>query len=117
MSLTPFPLPKTRSTCKKALFCCYAGKTPLLVWQSCKTYPATRTHLDLVFGGGFFSMKTLVDLIKRRIVGDTFFFGSSPKYVEKSLEPGEVFHVTNWLIQRVFVSQFEDVRCSVKENS
>lgn len=62
-------------------------------------------------------MKTLVDLIKRRIVGDTFFFGSSPKYVEKSLEPGEVFHVTNWLIQRVFVSQFEDVRCSVKENS
>ena len=34
-------------------------------------------------------------------VGDTnWFFGSSPKYVEKSLEPGEVFHVTNWLIQR-----------------
>ena len=57
MSLTPFPLPKTRSTCKKALFCCYAGKTPLLVWQSCKTYPATRTHLDLVFGGGFFFME------------------------------------------------------------
>ena len=83
MSLTPFPLPKTRSTCKKALFCCYAGKTPLLVWQSCKTYPATRTHLDLVFGGGFFSMKTLVDLIKRRIVGDTFFFGILPEICRK----------------------------------
>ena len=53
---------------------------------------------------------------RRKWVIPIGFFGSSPKYVEKSLEPGEVFHVTNWLIQRVFVAQFEDVCCSVKEN-
>lgn len=115
MSLTPLPFPKQGRPVKKPSGC-YAGKTPLLVWQSCKTYPATRTHLDLVFGGGFFSWKLW------RIWGNDesgwyqLVFWILPEICRKEFGTWWSVSCNELVDPKVFVAQFEDVRCSVKEN-